>query len=413
MRWAQKMSATEAGGHVHLRRGDVAPQRFASALESLIAEFRREVCHRRGHIHGAHGMPHDAGLLSDGDVRLVILVGPSPEGGRILAARKRFLSEIVRLTAPLVDEIGCKIEAAAIAGQSVKLDQRELDLLMPAIAALLPRTAAKCCGDVIDVTLHDVEHLASPGGAKVGDGAFEQMARVIELVVVAQVRPALLRLAPVVPAVEIAEGRLGAREIVDDGVNLRLDVGVAPMGKRVSSRLDPLADIRVPEHLHGKVMAVPRDHERGNRLRQFKRIEDAHLFELLVLARNRVLEHGLEPLAPERAGDADIRKRDRGIGALAHDCFPLSAPGRLAPLESRMTREHGNRRTPFSARPPIISMSDAPASRPKASRFMSMLVSGGRAASVITPQLSKPTTATSSGTPSPISRSESTAPRAI
>ena len=44
---------------------------------------------------------------------------------------------------------------------------------------------------------------------------------------------------------------------------------------------------------------------------------------------------------------------------------------------------------------------------------MSTLVSGGRAASAITSQLSKPTTATSSGTASPISRSASTAPRAI
>src|SRR5580693_1127377 len=182
-------------------------------------------------------MPHDAGLLADGDVRLVILISSSPEAGRIVAARKRFLGEIVRLGAPLVDEIGRKIEAAAVAGQPVKLDQSELDLLMPGITALLSRTAAKCCGDVIDVTLHDVEHLASSGGAKVGDGAFEQMARVIELVVVAQVRPALLRFAPVVPAVEIAVGRLGAREIVDEGVNLCLDVGVSPMGKRVSSRL--------------------------------------------------------------------------------------------------------------------------------------------------------------------------------
>ena len=276
-------------------------------------------------------MPHDPGLLADGDVRLVVLIGSGPVARRILAARQRLLGEIVRLAAPLVDEIGGEIEAAAVAGQPVKLDERELDLLMAGIAALLSRTAAKRCGDVIDIALHDVEHLAPSGGAKVGDGAFEQMPGVIELVVVAQVRPALLGLAPVVPAVEIAVGRLGAREIVDDGVDLRLDVGIAPMGERVARRLDPLADIGIPEHLHGEAMAVPRDCERRNRLRQLERIEDAHLLELRVLARNRVLEHGLEPLAPERAGDADIRKRDRGIGALAHDRFPsLGAPPRPA-----------------------------------------------------------------------------------
>src|SRR6202020_847227 len=358
-------------------------------------------------------MPHDAGLFADRNVRLVVLIGSSPIVRRIVPARERFLGEIVRLMGPLVDEIGGEIQAAPIAGQPVKLDQSELDLLMPAIAALLSGTAAEGRGDVIDVALHDVEQPASASRAKVGDRAFEQVPGVVELVVVAQVRPALLGLTPVVPAVEIAVGRLGAREIVDDDVDLCLDVGIALMRERVTRRLDPLADIRVPEHLHGEVMAVPRDCERRNRLRQPERIEDAYLFELRVLARNRVLEHGLEPLAPERTGDADIRKRDRGVGALAHDRFPLSARRPRAPHESRMTSEHGNRRTPLSAQPPIISMSDAPASRPKASRFMSTLVSAGRAASVITPQLSNPTTATSSGTPSPISRNASTAPRAI
>ena len=42
-----------------------------------------------------------------------------------------------------------------------------------------------------------------------------------------------------------------------------------------------------------------------------------------------------------------------------------------------------------------------------------MLDSGGRAASVITSQLSKPTIATSAGTPMPRSRNASAAPRAI
>src|ERR1700727_1899370 len=220
-------------------------------------------------------MPNDAGLLADGDVRLVILISSSPEAGEILAARPRFLSEVVRLGPPLVDKTGRKIEPAAVAGQPVKLDQRELDLLMPAIAAPLFWVTAEGCGDVIDVTLHDVEQLASSGGAKVGDGAFEQMPRIIEFVVVAQVRPTLFGLAPVVPAVEIAVGRLGAREIVDDGVDLRLDVGVSLMGERITRRLDPLADIRIPEHLHGEVMAVPRDCERRSRSRPLEGIADA------------------------------------------------------------------------------------------------------------------------------------------
>ena len=127
------------------------------------------------------------------------------------------------------------------------------------------------------VALHDVEEAPPAGGAEVGDRAFEQMAGVVELVVVAQVGPALVGLAAVVPAIEIAVGRLGAREVVDDRVDLRFDVGVAAMRQRVARRLDPFADVGVPEHLHGEVVLVARNRQRRNGLGQLQRAEDAGL----------------------------------------------------------------------------------------------------------------------------------------
>ena len=81
--------------------------------------------------------------------------------------------------------------------------------------------------------------------------------------------------------------------------------------------------------------------------------------------------------------------------------------------DCRTTSEHGRRATPPTGAPSIISSSLSPASRPSARRFMSTLDSGGRAASAITSQLSKPTMATSCGTARPRSRSASAAPRAI
>ena len=91
-------------------------------------------------------MTDHLGLLAHRQVRLVVFVGPRPEGGRVFAARDRLLGEVVRLPAALVDEIGGEIEAAAIAGQAVEFDQRELDFLVAVIAALLagprPKVAA-------------------------------------------------------------------------------------------------------------------------------------------------------------------------------------------------------------------------------------------------------------------------------
>src|SRR5208283_5850913 len=97
-----------------------------------------------------------------------------------------------------------KIEAAAVACEAVELDQRQFDFLVSGIAALLSRRWAEGCTDMIDISLHGVEQPPPAGRAKVSDRPFEQMPRVIEFVVVAQVRPAVSRLAAIVPAVQIA-----------------------------------------------------------------------------------------------------------------------------------------------------------------------------------------------------------------
>ena len=91
----------------------------------------------------AHRVPDHFRLLAHRNVRLIVFVGLRPVGGRIVAARQRLFGEVVRLAATLVDEIGREIEPPAVAGQTVKLDQRELDLLMAGIAAPLPGSLPK------------------------------------------------------------------------------------------------------------------------------------------------------------------------------------------------------------------------------------------------------------------------------
>src|SRR5580692_7916719 len=125
---------------------------------------------------------------------------------------------------------------------------------MPGIAAFLAGSGPERRRDVINVVLHDVEPSATTRRSEVSDRALEQMPCVVELVVVAQVGPTLVRLAAVVPAVEIAVRTLRFGEILYDGVDLCFDRLVAPVRKRVARRLDPLADVRVPEHLDGEPM---------------------------------------------------------------------------------------------------------------------------------------------------------------
>ena len=194
----------------------------------------------------------------------------------------------------------------ALAGQVIEADQRQLDLLMPAIAVLLVRPGPNVWRHMVDIALEDVEQPAPAGRQEIGDGAFEQMAEIVELVIVAQVGPALLRLALQIPAIEIAVRRLRLFQVVDDLLDLGLDVGVAPVRQRVGRRLDPFADIGVPEHLDGEIVLVAREAQRRRRVGQRQRFQDAVLAELDVLAGNGARQHRLQPLAPELAFEIDV-----------------------------------------------------------------------------------------------------------
>ncbi len=283
----------------------------------------------------------------------------------------------------------------------VEADQRQLDLLMAAIAALLARPRPEGRAHMVDIALEDGEQPAPAGRQEIGDAAFEQMAEIVELVIVAQVGPAVLRLALQVPAIEIAVRRLRLFEVVDDLLDLRLDVGVAPVRQRVGCRLDPFADVGIPEHLDGEIMVVAREAQGRRRVGQRQRFQDAVLAELDMLAGDGARQ-APSPAARARTGPRDGRRRSAPVANwLMPDPLTFLSVSLSPRTIRRTTSEQGRRWTPLTRLPAIMSISRSPASRPSAFRFMSMLVSGGRAASVMTSQLSKPTIATSDGTADP------------
>ena len=182
---------------------------------------------------------------------------------------------------------------------------------MPRIAVLLVGTGTQDAGDVVDIFLHDVEQAPVAGRHEIGDGAFQHVPGAIEFVVVAQVGPALVDLAPDVPAIEVAVGKLGLGQLLSDRVDLALDRRIAAVEERVACRLDPLADVGVPEDLGGEVVPVARQRQRRRRLHHIQRFQHVVLLELTVLARDRALQHRVETFAPEGALDLDLVKPDR------------------------------------------------------------------------------------------------------
>ena len=318
----------EACGDVHLGDQDVVPQRLARRLQPGIAEFDGEVGHGGVHVHGAHRVPDHLVLLAHRLVALRVLVGALGVALPLPALLFAFLAldvEIVRrLAAAFVDEVGGEIEVLLLAGQPIELDQRDLDFLVAVIAALLAGTSAEGLADMLDIALHDVEPAATAGGLEVSDGAFQHVAGIVELVVVAQVAPALFGFTPEIPAVEVTVGRLGALEIVDDGLDPGLDVGVAAVAQRIGGGLDPLADVAVPEHLHGEAVGMARKAQGRRRVGQLQRIQQPVFAELPVLAGNGAGENGVEPLLPEIAFKADVDKADRVILAHFYSLCPRS-----------------------------------------------------------------------------------------
>src|SRR5205823_4510145 len=123
------------------------------------------------------------------------------------------------------------------------------------------------------------------------------------LMAIAQVGPTPLRLASDVPAVQVAIGTLRAFKRVGDPLDLSFDRGVAPVRERVTGRFDPLADVGVPEHLGRQTVLADWNTQRRRWLRNRERIENPVLLELLVLARDRFHQHGIEPLTPKTALD--------------------------------------------------------------------------------------------------------------
>src|SRR5262245_19869314 len=153
-------------------------------------------------------MSNDFVLLSNGKVRLIVLIGLGPEFLGIITACNCFCVEIVWSFAALVDEISGKIKIALVMSDAVRLQERDLDFLMPAITVLLALARSEHRVDVVDVAQHDIEQAPPAGDLEIGYGAFEHVTCAIKLVIVSEVGPALVGFPADVPAVEIAVGQL-------------------------------------------------------------------------------------------------------------------------------------------------------------------------------------------------------------
>ena len=184
----------DAAGDVHAPLRHIVPQRLAGLVERCIARLAepRRPCPMR---YMARTACPSAVLLAHRQVRLAIVIAAAViVVDRVLATSLGLAVIVVRQRAALVHKELAERQIAPLTRRLVELDQRQLDLLMARIAALLPLSGAEHAVDIVGIAPHDAEEPVLAGGLIVRHCRLDQVSGAAELVAVAQVAPTVLGL---------------------------------------------------------------------------------------------------------------------------------------------------------------------------------------------------------------------------
>ena len=281
----------------------VLPHRAAGLEQALVAGRGGDVRHAAAEVRPAHRVADGLALVARRFVRLE--VGEAPLVPALL------LHVVVGLAAALVDEVGGEIEPLLLARRPGEAAERQLDLLVPGVAALLPAPAAERLRDEARVAAHRVEKEALARRLEVRDGGLHEVARAVELVPVVEVRPALLRLDEGEVRVEVAVGPLRGDDEAREGVEPPRERGVGAARELARHALGDLGDVAVPEDVREPLVALPP--------LQLERVDAVLLLEVLQAGGDRGGAVRLD------AGREDgIGERDGGRGG---DCELHGAGG--------------------------------------------------------------------------------------
>ena len=294
---------------VKLLPRDIVPKPVDGCRVFRPSAQRRDIGHPGIHIGGPDRMPDRLRLLEHGPVILEILLGVVDDKRRV---GRIGLSPMI--VPALVQEEPGQVEILPVAGDSVKLAEPDLDLLVSGKGAPLPRPEG--ANEQVGIFEGNVEEAALAGRDMVGDGRLIHVADVIELVADPQVRPALRSRARCrVLGVDGARREhvpvrfLGLADDGDEFIQLLPEFLVGIGAKRIGGCLHRLEDVAVVVAFSG-VLAL---YESG---RKAKIIRTARLVVQFEKIGNRHGPVGLEARRPELVFQLDlgkIRRPDRII----------------------------------------------------------------------------------------------------
>ena len=174
----------DAAGYVHLAFADAFPEALAGRFQFLVAGLFGAVRHAGIHVESSDRVADGVLLFPDGQMRLAVFVGLGPPFLGIVASLDGFLVVVMRLLASLINEEAGHLQIAFFICGVVKLDQRQLDLLVAGVARDLALFRTKSFADQIGVAAHGIQEIAAPGGVKMRDRGFDKMPCAVELMAV-------------------------------------------------------------------------------------------------------------------------------------------------------------------------------------------------------------------------------------
>jgi hypothetical protein len=197
----------------------------------VVAGLDRDVDRAARQVQRAHRVPAERARLPQRQLVLVVRAAALAVGER-------------RAPAPL-DEPAGLLEVALLAGDAVELDERHLDLRMPAhaLVAAVPERLAHVVGGAP----RDLGQPVLPAGPQPRDRGLDEVAVAVELVPPLEVAVAMLAPAVAEARVQVPVLLLRARRLLGDLADHRVEPGVAAAAGLPRHRLDELVDVGVRE----------------------------------------------------------------------------------------------------------------------------------------------------------------------
>ncbi|OPZ66641.1 MAG: hypothetical protein BWY83_02834 [bacterium ADurb.Bin478] len=203
---------SDAPGDVLVALDRVAPYALNHFKHGGVIGDRSHIGGAGEQITGAHSVALDGALLAQ---RHVVL----PVRAVVLCLRRLMLTG-EKVNAAVLDKKTRQIKIARLTGHAPQFNQRQFDLRMAGIPHALARPGSKHRANVIGKTGCHAQQRALAGGLIMGHSRLEKMAGAIELVIIAQISPALVRLVDRVIGVEIPVCLLSRRDPANDGIDL-------------------------------------------------------------------------------------------------------------------------------------------------------------------------------------------------